>query len=88
MRSRSCGAGLSRYERSITVSIPATPAVSSRCVSGSMAMNGTPNSRYAAPCARALAQNSAMHTSGTSRSLPLTVLRTKCTIGTDMVMKA
>lgn len=51
-------------------------------------MNGTPNSRYAAPCARALAQSSAMSTSGTMRSLPLTVLRTKCTIGMAMVMKA
>lgn len=50
--------------------------------------DGTPNSRYAAPCARALTQSSAMSTSGTSRSLPLTVLRTKCTIGMAMVMKA
>lgn len=68
--------------------IAATPAVRSRCVSGSISMNGTPNSRYAAPCARALTQSSAMSTSGTSRSLPLTVLRTKCTIGMAMVMKA
>ena len=39
-------------------------------------------------CASALAQNSAMHISGTSCCLPLTVLRTKCTIGIDISIKA
>ena len=35
-----------------------------------------------------MAQNSAMHISGTSCCLPLTALRTKCTIGIDISIKA
>ncbi len=85
-RSRSCCEGCSRYDRSKTVSIAATPAAKQMRQRQHINKPDVEKPVRRA-CASALAQNSAMHISGTSRRLPLIVLRTK-TIGIDISIKS